>query len=67
MPETHLWEAYLMFEDHYWETAFFRAPTEKAIEEVLTRTAEYRRVVNFKIQNADHEDLPENVNVKDLG
>jgi hypothetical protein len=66
MTETHLWEVYLMFDDGHWESVFFRAPTEKAIEGVLIQTAEYRKLVNFKIENADHEDLPDSVRVRSV-
>jgi hypothetical protein len=66
MAKSTLWEVFLMYDDSHWESRYFRAKTKKAIEATISRTAEFRKVANFKIENADHEDLPANVYVREV-
>lgn len=61
------WEAYLMWDDGSWNTAFFLSTTKEKVEDALEKNVEFRKVVSFKIHDIDGQDMPEEVSCMDLG
>jgi hypothetical protein len=62
--DKQFWEAYLMWSDGKWNTAFFFASTEDVVAEHIESEPEFEGVITFKIRDIDGQDMPEDIQVK---